>query len=111
MTGPVLDRRQLLLAGAAITFAAATPAQAHNGVVHVAIENLAFVPQEIKVKIGESIEWTNKDRIAHTATVRGGWEVMIPPGATAAKVIETGDDVEYYCRFHPNMTGRIVVTG
>ena len=110
MTGLLIDRRQLLLSGAAAALAAAVaPARAHNGVVHVSIENLTFMPAEIEVRAGETIEWTNKDRIAHTATVKGGWEVMIPAGETATKVAEAGDTVEYYCRFHPNMKGRIVV--
>ncbi|HEX6002332.1 MAG TPA: cupredoxin domain-containing protein [Hyphomicrobiaceae bacterium] len=111
MTGLVLDRRQLLLSGAAVAVAASTSAHAHNGTVHVTIEQLAYVPAEIKVKIGETIEWINKDPIEHTATVRGGWEVIIPADAKASKVVEVGDDVEYYCRLHPNMTGRIIITG
>jgi plastocyanin len=110
MTALVFDRRQLLLSGAAAALAASTGARAHDGIVHVAIEKLAFVPAEVAVKVGETIEWINKDRIAHTATVKNGWEVMIPPGATATKVIEAVGDVDYYCRFHPNMKGRIVVT-
>jgi plastocyanin len=107
MTALTLDRRQFLLTAAAL--AASTPARAHNGTVHVTIENLAFIPAEIEVKAGETIEWTNKDRIAHTATVKGGWEVMIPAGKVATRVAEAGDNVDYYCRFHPNMKGRIVV--
>ncbi|MFC5386676.1 cupredoxin domain-containing protein [Aquamicrobium segne] len=111
MTKLVLDRRHFLLAGAAVTFAGIAPAKAHNGVVHVVIENLVFTPAEIEVAVGQTIEWDNKDPFAHTATVKGGWEVMIAPGAKATKIVEAGDSVEYYCRFHPNMTGRIRVAG
>lgn len=112
MTALVIDRRQLLFSGAAAAFVmAAIPARADNGVVHISIENLVFMPTEIEVRAGETIEWTNKDRIAHTATVKGGWEVMIPAGEKATKVAEAGDNVEYYCRFHPNMKGRMVVVG
>jgi plastocyanin len=103
-----LDRRRLLISGAAVLVGAAA-ARAHNGTVHVTIDKLSFMPAEIEVKVGETIEWTNKDRIAHTATVKGGWEVMIPPGKVATKVAEAGDSVEYYCRFHPNMKGRITI--
>jgi len=109
MTTLNLDRRQLLLGAVAAAFAPSTRAKAHNGTVHVTIENLTFVPAEIEAKVGNTIEWVNKDPIAHTATVNGGWEVMIPPGATATRVVQAGDGVEYYCRFHPNMTGRIVI--
>jgi len=103
----LLNRRQLLAAGAAV-LAGGTLARAHNGTVHVTIDKLAFQPAEIEVKAGETIEWTNRDPFAHTATVKGGWEVSIPPGKSASHVV-TADSVDYYCRFHPNMTGRIKV--
>ena len=108
MTAPVLNRRTLLIAGGAM-LAGASAAKAHNGTVHVTIDRLAFEPAEIEVRVGETVEWTNRDRIAHSATVKGGWEVMIPPGKVATRVVEAGDTVDYYCRFHPNMKGRIVV--
>jgi plastocyanin len=111
MTSPALSRRALLIAGAAAVAGGRT-AMAHDGTVHVTIDKLAFAPAEIEVRVGETIEWTNKDRIAHTATVKDGWEVMIPVGKVATRVVEAGDKtVDYYCRFHPNMKGRIVVVG
>jgi len=104
----LLNRRQLLVTGAAV-LAGGTLARAHNGTVHVTIDKLAFQPAEIEVKAGETIEWTNRDPFAHTATVKGGWEVSIPPGKSATHVVTADDSVDYYCRFHPNMTGRIKV--
>lgn len=104
----LLNRRQLLVTGAAV-LAGGTLARAHNGTVHVTIDKLAFQPAEIEVKAGETIEWTNRDPFAHTATVKGGWEVLIPPGKSASHVVTADDSVDYYCRFHPNMTGRIKV--
>jgi len=52
----------------------------------------------------------NKDVIAHTATVKGGWEVIIPPKASATMVVEKAESVEYYCRYHPNMKGRLTAS-
>ena len=106
MTACLLNRRQLLVTGAAV-LAGSALARAHNGTVHIVIEKLAFLPVEVEVKAGETIEWTNKDPFAHSATVKGGWEVAIPPGQKATHVATAEDDVEYYCRFHPNMKGRI----
>ena len=106
----LLNRRQVLVAGAAV-LAGGALARAHNGSVHVTIEKLAFLPAEIEVKAGETIEWTNKDPFAHTATVKGGWDVPIPPGKVATHVVATGDTVDYYCRFHPNRKGKIKVIG
>lgn len=111
MTAFVHGRRQLLLGGAAAVLAWGTGARADGRVVDVTIERLAFVPAAIEVRVGDTIRWINKDAIAHTATVKDGWEVMIPPGETAIKLVEAGDDTDYYCRFHPNMTGRIVLIG
>ena len=108
MTADLIDRRQLLLAGAAV-LASATLGRAEEGTVRVTIEKMAFVPADIEVRAGQTIEWTNKDRVAHTATVKDGWEVMVPPGKSATRVVEASDSVDYYCRFHPNMTGRITV--
>ncbi len=109
MTARLLNRRQLLATGA-VVLVGNTLARARNGTVHVTIETLAFLPAEIEVKAGETIEWTNKDRFAHTATVEGGWEVLIPPGKVATRIATATDTVEYYCRFHPNMKGRIKVS-
>ena len=108
MTADLIDRRQLLMAGAAV-LAGATLGHAQEGTVRVTIEKMAFVSAEIEVKAGQTIEWTNEDPVAHTATVKGGWEVMIPRGKSATRVVEASDSVDYYCRFHPNMEGRITV--
>ena len=84
------------------------PAQAE--VIHVIIDELVFSPEEIKAKVGDTIAWINKDIVAHTATVRGGFDVMIEANKSASLVLTKPGVVDYYCRFHPNMRGRIAVT-
>jgi plastocyanin len=98
----------LLPAAFAVLAAAAAPAFADT--VTVTIDKLVFSPAEISVKAGDTVEWVNKDAFAHTATVKGGWEVMIPPKKTASRVMTAKVTVDYFCRFHPNMKGRITVT-
>lgn len=83
------------------------PAQADT--IQVAIDKMVFSPAEINAKVGDAIEWVNKDILAHTATVRGDWDVMIAANKSASVVLKNAGAVEYYCRFHPNMKGRIVV--
>lgn len=102
-----LSRREVLAAGAIALVAG--PARAHNGVHHVKIEKLAFVPAQVEARPGETIEWTNADPFDHTATVKGGWEVIVKRGAKATHLVAATDTVDYYCRFHPNMKGRIIV--
>ncbi len=83
------------------------PAQADT--IRVNIDKLVFDPPNITAKVGDTIEWVNADILAHTATVKGDWDVMIPPKKTVSYVLKKAGDVEYYCRFHPNMKGRIAV--
>jgi plastocyanin len=79
-------------------------------VIQVRIENIAFAPRQVSAHVGDSIEWNNADIVAHTATARNGaWDVTMLPNATARVVLTGSGSVDYYCRFHPNMTGQIVV--
>ena len=83
---------------------------AHAATIQVVITNLEFSPAEVSAKVGDTIEWVNKDVFAHTATVKGGWEVMIPPKSTGRITLKTAGAVDYFCRFHPNMKGRLDVS-
>jgi len=90
-----------------LALAAVSPARA--GTIRVVIDKLVYSPAEISARVGDTIEWVNRDPFAHTATVRGGWEVMIPARKTVSQKLETAEAVDFYCRFHPNMTGRLEV--
>lgn len=82
---------------------------AHAETIRVSIDKLVFSPANISAKVGDTIEWVNDDILAHTATVKGDWDVMIPAKKNASYVLKKAGDVEYYCRFHPNMKGHIAV--
>lgn len=101
--------RLLCIAGA-LAAACLVPASARAETISVVIDDLAFTPAEIEVKVGDTIEWINRDIFDHTATVNGGWDVEIATGETVSLVIENAEAVEYYCRYHPNMTGKVVST-
>ncbi len=91
----------------ALSTLAILPASAET--FQVTIDKLEFIPAKLKAKVGDTIEWLNKDIFAHTATARGDLDVTIPPKKTASFVLKEPGDVEYYCRFHPNMKGRVSV--
>lgn len=83
---------------------------AHAEVIQIRIENLAFAPQQISAHVGDTIEWLNADFIAHTATARNGaFDVTIAPNSSQSVVLKADGAVDYYCKFHPNMTGHITV--
>jgi plastocyanin len=88
-----------------------TTGVARAGTIQVKMEKLGFVPVEITAHVGGTIEWVNSDFVTHTATARdGSWDVLIPVNAKKTVVLKTEGTVEYYCKFHPNMTGRILVS-
>jgi len=70
---------------------------------------LVFSPEEVRAKVGDTVVWVNKDFVAHTATVRGGWECDHRGGQVREPQSKRASKFEYYCRFHPNVIGRIEV--
>jgi plastocyanin len=93
---------------AALTLA--MPVSADAATVQITMENLVISPAEVSAKVGDTIEWINKDIFAHTATARNGdWDVTMPPKKTVTSVLKKAGTVEYYCRFHPNMKATLVI--
>ncbi|MBS0528385.1 MAG: cupredoxin family copper-binding protein [Proteobacteria bacterium] len=84
---------------------------AHAAAIQISMQNLVFAPAEVTAKIGDTIEWVNKDVFAHTATAKNGeWDVMLPPKKTVTLVLKKAGAIDYYCRFHPNMKARLTIT-
>ena len=64
----------------------------------------------ISAHVGDTIEWVNKDFLAHTATARSkAWDVILMPSKTGRVTLKEPGSIDYFCRFHPNMTGHITV--
>ena len=88
----------------------AMSASAHAATIQIVMENLVISPAEVSAKVGDTIEWINKDVFAHTATARNGdFEVTMPPKKTVTSILKKAGTVEYYCRFHPNMKAVLTV--
>lgn len=78
--------------------------------IKITIDKLVFAPIEVKAKVGDTVEWVNNDILAHTATATNkDWDVVIPPKKTGTLVLKKAGSVEYFCKYHPNMKGRLVV--
>jgi plastocyanin len=87
---------------AALMLAGSVPA--HAATIQITMENLVIAPAETSAKVGDTVEWVNKDVFAHTATARDGdFDVTMPPQTTMTLVLKKAGTVDYYCRFHPNM--------
>jgi plastocyanin len=92
----------LLLAAACVPARAAT--------VQISMENLEISPAVASAKVGDTIEWVNKDVFVHTATARNGdFDVNLPAKKSASLVVKKAGTVDYYCRYHPNMKATLKI--
>lgn len=107
----MIMRGAWLLAPAAALLSLPPPATAAPPTTHViVIDKMKFGPAPKGIKTGDAILWVNRDLFRHTATTRGrGFDVDLPPGATARTIVARAGKLDYYCRYHPGMTGKISV--
>ncbi len=85
-------------------------APAHAATIQIVMENMVISPAETSAKVGDTIEWINKDILVHTATARNGdFDVMMPAKKTVTSVLKKAGTIDYYCRFHPNMKATVIV--
>ena len=104
----MLSRRTLPLLAALMLGAMAVPT--HAATFQIVMENLVESPAEVSAKVGDTIEWINKDVFAHTATARNGdFDVTMPPKKSVISVLKKAGTIEYYCRYHPNMKAVLTV--
>ncbi len=81
---------------------------AHADTIQVIVDRLAFSPTEVQAKVGDTIEWVNKDPFAHTATATSrAWDVAMAPGHAARLTLTKAGVEDYFCKYHPNMKGRV----
>lgn len=77
---------------------------------HVAIRDFAYGPEALHVEIGDTVTWTNRDIVPHTVTFAGvDRPDSVAAGMTWHLVVPAGDTLRYWCRYHPAMTGVLVV--
>jgi len=78
----------------------------------VAIENNQFMPVDTEIKVGDTVEWVNKDSVEHTVTFENGdFDGKLPIGTTTATHTFTESGTfRYFCQFHPGMQGSVIVS-
>ncbi|MDP2628271.1 MAG: cupredoxin family copper-binding protein [Nanoarchaeota archaeon] len=87
-------------------------AENFNGTYNVDVVGFSFSPSEIKIKVGETITWTNYDSAQHTITSDSGNELnseYLSKGETYSHTFTEKGVYEYHCIPHPYMKGRIIV--
>ena len=107
----VLVAAALGAASAPLVAAIILPAGAQNAPAAIGIDNFTFNPQQLTVKAGTTVTWTNKDDIPHAiaAVNREFKSKALDTGDAYSFTFTTPGTYAYFCSLHPHMTGSIVV--
>ena len=107
-----LNRRDLGIdLGLALAAAILLPvANARADDIEVHIDNFVFQPAELKIKVGTTVTWTNRDDIPHTVVCAGKFrsKTMDTDGTFSFTFTAPGE-YKYFCSLHPHMTGAVKV--
>ena len=71
-----------------------------------------YEPTTVTIPVGGTVTWTNGGAEPHTATARDRDALQsgtLTPGESFAETFEAAGTYEYFCEFHPDMEGTVVV--
>ena len=79
---------------------------------HVVIHQFLYEPAALTVARGDTVEWTNRDIVPHTATATPrAWDSGdMQPGASARVVSKASGSFDYGCSYHTNMKAHLTVS-
>ena len=97
------------LAVLVLPLVASAPTQAAGASVTVA--DMAFSPAQVHVGMGESVTWTFRDTVSHTATSDDGFfdTGAASGGASRSVRFPSAGSFAYHCSFHSMMRARVTV--
>lgn len=86
--------------------------QAETGETTVEIANFAFATQELRVRVGQTVTWVNRDGVGHNVVFTDGSVSgpMLGQNGRWSFTFTRPGVYDYYCGPHPFMTGRVVVS-
>lgn len=85
---------------------------AHAAETAVDIRSLSFVPEEITIKVGDTVTWTNFDSDKHDIQGDQGMDSPeLEKDQTYSFTYPEMGDLSYQCTIHTYMRGRIIVSG
>jgi plastocyanin len=92
-----------------------TPAASSSGGgVAIKMQNIAFDPKAVTVKVGQKITWTNDDSTDHNVTANSGADFKsdnFGKGGTFSFTPTKAGTIKYVCTIHPGMDATLTVTG
>jgi len=79
--------------------------------IEVFIDGSGFIPDTYNIPVGATVVWYNHDSVDHTVVARDNSfdSGRISPNETFEYTFEKSGELEYYCKIHPSMVGKITL--
>ncbi len=83
-----------------------------TGITHMTMQNFAYQPAHIQVRVGTTVTWTNQDSVPHSVTFKNGMKDsgLLSQGQSFSYTFNTPGAYQYYCTVHPYMVAVVTVT-
>lgn len=78
-------------------------------IVNVEIKDYKYIPQNITVKVGQTVMWTNNDTVLHDVVGSGIESDYLQKGEKFTYTFEEEGTYPYICSIHPWMEGEVIV--
>ena len=82
-----------------------------TGITHLTIQNFAYQPANMQVRVGTTMTWTNQDNVPHSVTFKNGMKDsgLLTQGQSFSYTFNTPGTYQYYCTVHPYMVATVTV--
>lgn len=99
-----------LISLAAVTLTLTCAGQAMAAAYTVVVDKMAFGEMPAELHVGDTIIWKNDDMFRHSATADDqSFDVDLPAEAEIVMPLTVAGQWSFICKFHPGMTGTLVV--
>ena len=76
----------------------------------VVVDKMTFGDLPAELHVGDTITWRNDDLFRHTATAEDmSFDVDLPVKSEVLMPLTVAGEWNFICKFHPGMTGTLVV--
>ncbi len=82
-----------------------------TGVTRLTVQDFAYQPANIQVRVGTTVTWTNQDNVPHSVTFKNGIKDsgLLSQGQSFSYTFNTPGTYQYYCTVHPYMVATVIV--
>jgi plastocyanin len=93
------------------TTGGSTATSAAGNAVQVVMTNRSYDPQQVTIKVGDTITWVNQDAPKHDVVADNGEfkSDLFDKGGTFSFTFLKAGTYPYHCSIHPGMVGTVVV--